>query len=358
MSGQADGAAAGVDSLRERVRSRNPKMQRLVDYAVAVAKTPYAVLLEGETGTGKEVFARGIHAASGRPGPFVPLNCAAVPDTMFEAELFGARRGAYTGLVDERPGLLSVADRGTLFLDEIADMPLPMQSKLLRVLEDGEIRPLGGTRSLRVDVRVIAATHRFLKPLVESGRFRRDLYFRLSAACIRLPPLRDRPEDIPLLVDAAVDAACRLQNVPRCSVSRAAINALMQHPWPGNIRELNNCIAAAVLRAQGAPITPPDLQLSPSAPAIRATDAGDRGDDDDEPPWMRGPFFDALEAFEARYLRSLLRASRGNLSEASRISGLSRSAIRSKARAYGLLGDGDGAPGVAARQRVRKPPRE
>ncbi len=336
------------DSFRERLRSRNPKVQRLVEYAEAVAATPYAVLLEGETGTGKEVFARGIHEASKQTGPFVPINCGAVPESMFEAELFGARRGAYTGLNDDRPGLFKVADRGTLFLDEIGDLPASMQSKLLRVLEDGEIRPLGAATTVRVHVRIIAATHKYLKPLVDASQFRRDLYFRLSAACIRIPPVRERPEDIAPLVEAAVENACRLQDLPKCRVSSGAMTLLREYPWPGNIREINNVIAGAVLSAQGDTIR--STHVSASLSDIHSPSGTYRANTADQ------PFFDALQDFESRYIRDLLRLADGNLSEASRISGLSRSAVRSKARAYGLIGDPEDTQPVT-RSRVRKPTR-
>jgi sigma-54-dependent transcriptional regulator len=340
------GGASKAVSLLDRIHTSTGKLRDLVEYAVAVAPTPYSVLIEGETGTGKELFARGIHAASKRTGPFVPLNCSAVPDNMFEAELFGARRGAYTGLEDERPGLFAVADRGTLFLDEVADLPPAMQAKLLRVLEDGEIRPLGATKSMKVDVRIIAATHKYLKPLVDASRFRSDLFFRLSASCIRIPPVRERPEDIPQLVLDAVETACRVQDVPLCKVSDSAMAKLTSFSWPGNIREINNVVAAAVLNARGGTLRSEHFSLSSSPqgiPVVSSTPiAADR------------PFFEALQVFERAYVSDLLRRADGNVSAAARISGLSRSAVRSKAREYGLIKGGDTGNAPRQRSRVRK----
>ncbi len=326
------------------VRSRNDALCEQVQRSLDVARTPYTVLIEGETGTGKELFARGIHAASGRSGPFVPLNCSAVPETMFEAELFGARRGAYTGLDSDRPGLFSIADGGTLFLDEIADLPAPMQAKLLRVLEDGVIRPLGATSTQHVDVRVVAATLKSLSGLVESGSFRRDLYFRLSPACIRLPALRERPEDIPVLIEDAIAEACALQGVSPRTTSPQALQHLLDYEWPGNIRELKNVIAAAVLASTSESITEADLPsrirdgTSETRPAVRAPSSL--------------PFFDALEGFERTYLVDLLDRAQGNISEAARLSGLSRASVRNKARRYGLL---PGEPTRPHRSRVRLP---
>jgi len=326
------------------VSSRNAEMQRQIAQSREIAHTPYTVLIEGETGTGKELFARGIHEESARSGPFVPINCSAVPESMFEAELFGARRGAYTGLDADRSGLFSVAHGGTLFLDEVGDLPSPMQAKLLRVLEDGVVRPLGAGESNQVQVRVVAATHKPLIGLVEAGLFRRDLYFRLSQACIRLPPLRSRVEDLPVLIDQAVAEACELQGVPLRGVGLDARALLLEYDWPGNVRELKNVMAGAVLSCASETITKHDLpprfvgQLDGRGATVEIS--------------VETPFFEALELFEREYLRSLLARADGNISEASRRSGLSRASIRSKARRYGLTGEpGDTTP----RARVRFP---
>jgi len=314
-----------VAALAFPVDSRNREMCRQIERSLGVAAMPYTVLIEGETGTGKEIFARAIHAASERSGPFVPVNCSAVPETMFEAEVFGAWRGAYTGLNSDRTGLYRLADGGTLFLDEVGDLPGPMQAKLLRVLEDGHIRPLGGDTTVRVDVRVLAATLKPLMALVDAGTFRRDLYFRLSQACIRLPPLRQRREDLPTLIEEAVREACALQGVSPRRVDNATLGHLLEYEWPGNVRELKNVIAVAVMGAKGELIEQTDL------PA-RVSGCDSHGDEDIAVRSQQ-PFFDALEAF--------------------RRSGLSRASVRSKGRRYGLL-DGSAAD-AGGRSRVRFP---
>ncbi len=340
QTGQRDGRRNG-DTPLGIIRTNNAELRKLVAYALQVATTPYSVLIEGETGTGKEVFARGIHAASGCRGAFVPINCSAVPEHMFEAELFGARRGAYTGLVSERPGLFMVADNGTLFLDEVADLPAGTQAKLLRVLEDGEIRPIGGTSSARVSVRVLAATHNSLHRLVEKGLFRSDLYFRLSAASIRIPPIRDRPEDLALLIDDALTEACRQQNTDKRKLDPEALELLFGYSWPGNVRELKNALAMAALNAHGEWIGAHDLPEAIVAQHPRKTAA----------QLHELPFFEALGMFERDYMTHLLRRADGNLSRAARLSGLSRGTVRNKARQSGLL-DGGGPP--KPRTRVRK----
>ncbi len=331
-------------------------MKRLLQYGARVARTPYAVVIEGETGTGKELFARGIHASSGRGGPFVPLDCSAVPAQMFDAELFGTRRGAYASPDSERPGLFRVASGGTLFLDEIAHLPASTQAELLRVLEDGRVRPPGSDTDIAVDVRVVAATPRSLVGLVEEGRFRSDLFLRLAAVSIRLPPLRERAEDIAMLVRDAVLEACSLQQVPRRMVEAETMALLMTYPWPGNIRELRDVMAAAVLHSTSDTIHPGDLppnirtagSVVAGEPEPSGGDRGRRVAVD-----LRQPFFSALEEFESSYLAILLGRTHGNLSEAARQSGLSRSAVRNKARHYGLLG----APAEreGRRKRVRMP---
>ena len=331
---------------KPRIRSQNREVARLFDYARQVATTPYSVLLEGETGTGKELFARTIHRQSGRTGPFIPLNCSAVPDNMFEAELFGAAAGAYTGLERERPGLFRLADKGTIFFDEVADLPEGMQAKLLRVLEDGEIRSLGSSATITVNVRVIAASHKTLGNLAQSGDFRRDLFFRLGGVCLRLPPLRERPEDIPTLIGDAIIEACRAQGVSDRRLDSLAMPTLLAYPWPGNIRELKNTMAVAVLNAAGEKIALADLpeeirQLSPGLPRPR--------------PQSMPPFFEALAAFERDYIAELLDRAEGNLSRAATLSGMSRGSVRNKARHHGLLAGGGPTP--QPRSRVRLPRR-
>jgi DNA-binding NtrC family response regulator len=227
-------------------------MERVRGLVRTAARTDAHVLIEGETGTGKEVVARALHALGRRAaGPFVPINCAAVPETLAESEFFGHARGAFTGAHQERPGALQQADRGTLFLDEVEDLPLALQAKLLRVVQDREVRPLGASSSRRVDLRLVAASNRDLWRMVEAGQFRRDLYYRLRVFSIQLPPLRERREDLPLLIEHFI-ARLNARHGYRLVIPPAAVlRPLLEHPWPGNVRELENTLEALAVLAHG-----------------------------------------------------------------------------------------------------------
>jgi DNA-binding NtrC family response regulator len=226
------------------------------------AVTDATVLLEGESGTGKELFARAVHALSPRSnGPFVAINCAAIPGTLLEAELFGYERGAFTGAVQRKLGKFELANRGTLFLDEIGELPLPLQGKILRALEARTFDRLGGTASIKVDVRVVAATNRFLKQAVALRQFREDLYFRLSVFPITIPPLRERREDIGILARHFIEKGCRELGKKTMTLAPAAQEAMLAYPWPGNVRELQNCIERAVILTGGEVIHPKHLNL-------------------------------------------------------------------------------------------------
>jgi DNA-binding NtrC family response regulator len=226
------------------------------------ASTDATVLIEGESGTGKELFARAVHALSQRAnGPFVAINCAAIPEGLLEAELFGYERGAFTGATQRKLGKFEMANRGTLFLDEIGELPLPLQGKILRALEERTLDRLGGTSSIRVDVRIVAATNRHLKQAVAARQFREDLYFRLSVFPITVPPLRDRPEDIPILARHFIETGCREQGRKLLTLSPTALEALREYPWPGNVRELQNCLERAVILSDGDTIYPKHLNL-------------------------------------------------------------------------------------------------
>ncbi len=232
------------------------------------ATTDTTVLIEGESGTGKELFARSLHALSGRAdSPFVAINCAAIPETLLETELFGYEKGAFTGAVGRKPGKFEIAHRGTLFLDEIGDLPLTLQAKILRALEEKRFERVGGTASVQVDVRLVAATNRGLKAAVAARRFREDLYFRLSVFPITIPPLRERPGDVPLLARYFVDRFCRDLKKKPLVLSPEAVEHLQSYRWPGNVRELQNCIERAVILADGDSILPRHLNLSFLEPA-------------------------------------------------------------------------------------------
>ncbi|MDP1568889.1 MAG: sigma-54 dependent transcriptional regulator [Vicinamibacterales bacterium] len=228
------------------------------------AGTDATVLLEGESGTGKELFARALHAQSPRSrGPFVAINCAAIPEGLLEAELFGYEKGAFTGAAQRKIGRFEQAQRGTLFLDEIGDLPIGLQAKILRALEEHRFERLGGNATVSVDLRVVAATNRNLRQAVAAKQFREDLYFRLSVLPITIPPLRDRPGDVPILAEHFIGRYAQELAKPRLTLTPSALEALVAHPWPGNVRELQNCIERAVILASGPTLHPRDLLLSP-----------------------------------------------------------------------------------------------
>jgi DNA-binding NtrC family response regulator len=237
-------------------------MRLLYERIRKVAPTESTVLVLGESGTGKELVARALHEQSGRAAaPMISLNCAAIPDSLIESELFGHEKGAFTGAGSARQGLVEAATRGTLFLDEIGELPLEAQARLLRVLQEGEIRRLGAVETRKVDVRLIAATHRDLRQLAQTGRFREDLFYRLNVVSLTLPALRDRGDDILELSERLLERACvKLQKI-RLRFSEAALAALAAHRWPGNVRELENAVERAVILADGEEITPENLAL-------------------------------------------------------------------------------------------------
>jgi len=253
-----------------RIVGEDPKLRQVSQQLHRAAATDATVLLEGESGTGKELFARALHALSPRAdGPFVAINCAAIPEGLLETELFGHEKGAFTGAAMRKPGRFEVAHRGTLFLDEIGDLPLALQAKILRALEQKQFERVGGTQTLRVDVRVVAATHRNLKVRVVERLFREDLYFRLSVFPIRIPPLRERTGDIVILARHFVDRFCRDLSKRPLTLSPESIDALCAYSWPGNVRELQNCIERAAILCEEDTIHPRNLNLvtAPAAPA-------------------------------------------------------------------------------------------
>src|SRR6185437_11282981 len=226
---------------------QSPEMRQVAHIIEMVGCRRATVLITGETGTGKEVAATALHLAGPRrQGPFVPLNCSAIPAALLESELFGHARGAFTGAVQSRAGILERAHGGTLFLDEIGDLPLDLQPKLLRVLQERTVQPLGAAQAVRVDVRVVAATNCDLLRRVEEGQFREDLYYRLNVVPIEMPPLRRRRADIPLLAEHLVEKICRLEGIPRKRIAADALERFARHSWPGNVREFENAIEMAI----------------------------------------------------------------------------------------------------------------
>jgi len=257
------GEEAGRDEVFEGMVGKSAALQRTIQELEVVAPTDSGVLILGETGTGKELIARAIHNLSARRDrPFIKLNCAAIPSGLLESELFGHERGAFTGAVMRKAGRFEVAHKGTLFLDEVGDIPLELQPKLLRVLQEREFERLGSTRTQQVDVRVVAATHRNLKQMVQDGEFRRDLYYRLHVFPLSVPALRERREDIPILVRRFVDEYARRLN--RCieSIPPQVIEALAGYSWPGNVRELQSFMKRAVILSPGSVLNPPLAELN------------------------------------------------------------------------------------------------
>lgn len=244
--------------------TRDPEMLRICRTIEKVAPTNATVLLLGESGTGKEVLARGLHNASPRRNTrFVAINCAAIPENLLESELFGYEKGAFTGAVKTTPGKIEMAHQGTLMLDEIGDLPMPLQSKLLRFLQERVIERVGGRQEIPIDVRIICATHQDLKTLIREGRFREDLYYRLAEIVINIPPLRDRIGDAAMLAHAFVRRFAEEQKRSGLSLSAEAIHAISIYPWPGNVRELENCLKRATIMADGNSLTVEDVGLEP-----------------------------------------------------------------------------------------------
>jgi two-component system, NtrC family, response regulator AtoC len=317
----------------------DPGMVRLVHLARRLARTELPVLITGETGAGKEVLARIVHGASPRaPGPFVIVNCPAIPETLAESELFGHARGAFTGADRELPGALELAAGGTVFLDEVADMPLAVQAKLLRFLDDRLVTPIGARRSTVVDVRVVAATNRDLRADIEHGRFRVDLYHRLSGATLEIPPLRDRSADVWLLFRRFVADACRRHDRPPLAIAPAAVAQLARHDWPGNVRELHHVAEHAVALADGNL-----LELSHLPPALaRGSPArfghapvGEHlglGLAQLATPRLKSDVAD----LERRRILEALEQTRGNQTRAARLLGISRMTLSQRLDAYGL----------------------
>jgi DNA-binding NtrC family response regulator len=309
------------------VIAQSHKMQAVLALVERVAATNATVLLGGESGVGKDLIARAIHEHSQRSsGPFVKINSTAIPENLLESELFGYEKGAFSGAATNKPGKFELADKGTLFLDEIGDVPPATQVKLLRVLQDREFERLGGTKTLKVDVRLIAATNRDLRAAIEEGAFREDLYYRLNVVAIDIPPLRTHKEDIPALANFFLEKFARESSQPIRKLGPDALRKLIDYHWPGNIRELENIIARAATLAPGDLLGAADIHLDSESPSRRAS-AG-------AAPVL--PAGMTLEKWEEEMIREALRQANGNKSQASRALGLSRNALRYRLSKMGV----------------------
>jgi transcriptional regulator with PAS, ATPase and Fis domain len=303
-----------------------PLMQSIFDRAQAIAKTDATVLIEGETGTGKDLLAKGIHSAGRRSDkPMIKVNCAAIPDNLLESEMFGYAKGAFTGADRDKPGRFQEADGGTIYLDEIGDLPLPLQAKLLRVLEDMEFYPLGSRKTTKVDVRIISATNRDLEKLAAKGGFRQDLFYRLNVIRIKLPALKERQADLPLLISHIMRRLCAAKASRPPEISRKAMEMLLNHNYPGNIRELENILEHALIICQSGIIEPDDLpdylQNSTARQAVSPVE-----------------MFEKDEGFREREkILQALRINSWHRDNTSQALGIERTTLWRKMKKYGLL---------------------
>ena len=323
---EPEGGERRTDGITQEMIGVSPRMQRVFRLVAKVAPTESTVLITGESGTGKEMVAASIHLQSARAHrPFVTVNCAAIPEALFESELFGHVRGSFTGAIADKVGLLKRADGGTIFLDEVAEMPLSVQPKLLRALQNGEVRRVGDTESTRIDVRVVAATNRDVKRALAEGQLREDLYYRLSVFHIDLPPLRERREDIPLLANYFRQRFARRLGKRVDRFSERAQYALLHYDYPGNVRELENAVERAVTLADGAEIDPADLPPSFRDPPVLLLREGDAF------PYSETM---SLPQIEAEHIRRALTHFAGNTTRTAKSLGISRSTLWRKMKHY------------------------
>ncbi|MBM4124175.1 MAG: sigma-54-dependent Fis family transcriptional regulator [Nitrospira sp.] len=311
----------------DRIVSRSPQMAAVKRLAMEMAKTDVTVLITGESGTGKELLARAIHYAGARAdGPLVAVNCAGIPESLLESELFGYEKGAFTDAKKSKAGRFQLADRGTLFLDEIGEMSPAAQAKLLRVLEDRLVEPLGGLRAIKVDIRVICATHQTLPDLIKDGRFREDLYYRLSGCPLHLPPLRERTGDVRALLEAFVETAARERGTRLGKISPEALAVLEGYRWPGNVRELHNVVEWLTISCQDGEIRPEHLPANLRNPAATA-------------PREAQSLLSlglSVEEIEKSMVQEALKKTGGNISEASRLLKITRNTLRYRMAKYKL----------------------
>ena len=323
----------------------NPRMKKIYELAKKVAPSSSTVLILGESGTGKEVLAKYIHFCSKRQGPFVAINCAAIPEELLEAELFGYEKGAFTGAVKSKPGKFEVAHKGTLFLDEIGDMSLKLQAKLLRVLQERQVERLGGNTPIKVDTRIIAATNKNLEEEVKNGNFREDLYFRLNVIPLHLPPLRERKEDISLLATFFLKKICKREGIEEKKFSKEALELLKNYHWPGNIRELENFVERLVILTDKKIIEPEDLSSDlVNLKAVRSSKTSVLEDRDLLLSSLNLPEISedgielnkVLREIEIYYLKKALQLSKGVKAKAARLLGLNRTTFIEKLKKYNL----------------------
>jgi two-component system response regulator HydG len=309
-----------------KIIGKSRKMRELFDTLSLVAPTDATILILGESGTGKELVANAIHHNSFRKSqPFIKISCSALPETLLESELFGHERGAFTGAIARREGRFQLAHRGTIFLDEVGEMSPTTQMKLLRVLQEKEFEPLGSVQTLKVDVRVIAATHKDLTQEVKEGRFREDLFYRLNVVPVSLPPLRERKEDIPAVAHHFFEGYRGKNQKELKDISNKTMDLLSRYDWPGNIRELENCLERAVIMARGEVIAPADLP-----PHIQALSGREEGQALDFPSGI------SLEAVERALILKTLEETGGNRSRAAEILGINRRTLQMKLKEYGM----------------------
>jgi DNA-binding NtrC family response regulator len=326
---------AQISDAFQNLVGKSQKMQRVYETIQMVAKTDLTVLITGESGTGKDLVAHAIHALSDRRRqPFVAVNCPTVPENILESELFGYRKGAFTHASQNKIGLFQEAHGGTLFLDEIGDISTTIQTKLLRVLQEKVIKPLGDTKSIRVDVRVTASTNRNLEEKIRRGEFREDLYYRLNVLPLVLPPLRERREDIPLLVDHFIRKWAPELHRPARTVSPELMDRFQRHPWEGNVRELENLMMRGILFAPGEEIRAEDVGLLGNVPEAPGTVGTER-----EPLGYREAKERVLARFHRDYFANILTTTRGNVSRAAQLCGLERQALQQVLRRYGIRGE-------------------
>ncbi len=314
----------------DQIISRSPQIQLLKHLATEVAQTDATVLITGESGTGKELFAHGIHTSSPRSkGPFVALNCGGIPEQLLESELFGYQRGAFTDAKQTKPGRFQLAGGGTLFLDEIGEMSPSAQVKLLRVLENHEVDPLGDTHSIHVNIRVIAATNEDLPAQIKAGRFRLDLYYRLNVYQLRIPPLRERPEDIEPILTSFLEVARRDHGCRIKGITPAALAILQNHDWPGNVRELHNVVEGLTISCKHEMIQPDHLPAS-----VQDTSLASSNGEIEKTSLLA--FGLSIQEMETKLLKEALERTGGNISEASRLLKITRNTLRYRIAKYQL----------------------